>query len=201
MTYYGHIARRGFFVAQFITELGCVHGTLRAEPLVVLSILRADLHGTIFVACSNGLRQAHDMIYSCCVRQKTCRSILKHALKRCCNRKSCRRPVVSLSHATKIVPCKLALTLRSPSFWASHSGQTGLGSARIIFDKVKFKIEPSVRKSIWRLGVQSRLGLGLKLSPSNSLRRLKKDLVRFLSRRVKRGSAGRVRPSLTDIDL
>ena len=41
------------------------------------------------------------MIYDCCVRQKKCRSILKHVLKRCDNRKSCRRPVVSLSHATK----------------------------------------------------------------------------------------------------
>ena len=41
------------------------------------------------------------MIYDCCVRQKKCRSILKHVLKRYDNRKSCRRPVVSLSHATK----------------------------------------------------------------------------------------------------
>ena len=41
------------------------------------------------------------MIYDCCVRQKKCRSILKHVLKRCDSRKSCRRPVVSLSHATK----------------------------------------------------------------------------------------------------
>ena len=41
------------------------------------------------------------MVYDCCVRQKKCRSILKHVLKRCDNRKSCRRPVVSLSHATK----------------------------------------------------------------------------------------------------
>ena len=41
------------------------------------------------------------MIYDCCVRQKKCRSILKHVLKRCDNRKSCRRPLVSLSHATK----------------------------------------------------------------------------------------------------
>ena len=48
------------------------------------------------------------MIYDCCVRQKKCRSILKHVLKRCDNNcKSCRRPVVSLSHATKSV-------LRSP---------------------------------------------------------------------------------------
>ena len=54
-----------------------------------------------FVACDNGLRQAHDVIYNCCVRQKKCRSILKHVLKRCDNRKSCRRLVVSLSHATK----------------------------------------------------------------------------------------------------
>ena len=37
--------------------------------------IRADLHGTIFVACDNGLRQTHDMIYDCCVRQKKCRSI------------------------------------------------------------------------------------------------------------------------------
>ena len=68
-------------------------------------ILKADLHGTIFVACDNGLRQAHDMIYDCCVRQKECRSVLK----RCDNCKSCRRPVVRLSHKTKIVPCKSAL--------------------------------------------------------------------------------------------
>ena len=54
-----------------------------------------------FVACDNGLRQVHDMIYDCFVRQKKCRSILKHVLKRCDNRKSCRRPVVSLSHAAK----------------------------------------------------------------------------------------------------
>ena len=59
-----------------------------------------------FVACDNGLRQAHDMIYDCCVRQEKCRNILKHVLKRYDNRKSCLRPVVSLSHATKIVPCK-----------------------------------------------------------------------------------------------
>ena len=74
-----------------------------------VGFFRADLHSTIFVACDNGLRQTHDMIYDCCVRQKKCRSILKHVLKRCDNRKSCRRPVVSLSHATKIVPCKSAL--------------------------------------------------------------------------------------------
>ena len=37
----------------------------------------ADLHATIFVAYDNGLRQAHDMIYNCCVRQEKCRSILR----------------------------------------------------------------------------------------------------------------------------
>ena len=37
---------------------------------MLLQSLRADLQGTIFVACDNGLRQAHDMIYDCCVRQK-----------------------------------------------------------------------------------------------------------------------------------
>ena len=78
---------------------------------MAMILVWADLHGTIFVACDNGLRQAHDMIYDCCVRQKKCPGILKHVLKRCDNRKSCRRPVVSLSHATKIVPCKSALTL------------------------------------------------------------------------------------------
>ena len=41
------------------------------------------------------LRQAHDMIYDCCARQEKCRSILKHVLKRCDNRKSCRRPVIA----------------------------------------------------------------------------------------------------------
>ena len=40
-----------------------------------------------FVACDNSLRQAHDMIYDCCVRLQKCRSILKHVLKRCDNRK------------------------------------------------------------------------------------------------------------------
>jgi len=43
-------------------------------------------------------------------RSKKCRSILKHVLTRCDNYKSRRRPVVRLSHATKIVPCKSALT-------------------------------------------------------------------------------------------
>ena len=81
-----------------------------------MSNLRADLHGTIFVACENGLQLARDMTYNCCVREKKCRSILKHGLKRCGNCKSCRtcRPVVmSLSHATKIVQCKSALRVRS----------------------------------------------------------------------------------------
>ena len=49
------------------------------------------------------------MVYDCRVRQEKCRSILKHVLKRYDNRKSCLRPVVSLSHATKIAPCKAAL--------------------------------------------------------------------------------------------
>ena len=40
-----------------------------------------------------------------------CRSILKHVLKCRDNRKSCHRPVVCLSHATKIALCKSALSL------------------------------------------------------------------------------------------
>ena len=67
----------------------------------VKNFVRADLHGTIFVACDNCLRQAHDIVHDCCVRQEKCRSILKHVLKRYDNPKSCLRPVVSLSHATK----------------------------------------------------------------------------------------------------
>ena len=59
------------------------------SPPLLLRILRADLYGKIFVACDNGLRRAHDMIYDCCVRQEKCRSILKHVLKRYDNRKSC----------------------------------------------------------------------------------------------------------------
>ena len=83
------------------------------EVIGIEECVRADLHGTIFVACDNGLRQAHDMTYDCCVRQKKCRSSLKHVLKRCDSRKSCRRPVVSLSRATKTVPCKSALRRES----------------------------------------------------------------------------------------
>ena len=64
-----------------------------------------------FVACDNGLRQAHDMIYDCCVRQKKCRSILKHVLKRCDNRKSCRRRCRELVACDKIVSCKSALSV------------------------------------------------------------------------------------------
>ena len=61
--------------------------------------VRADLHGTIFVSCdklTTGLR--HDLRLGC--TSEKCRSILKHVLKRCSNRKSCRRPAVSLSHGS-----------------------------------------------------------------------------------------------------
>ena len=70
---------------------------------------RADLHGTIFCHMRQRLTTGprHDLRLLC--TSEKCRSILKHFLKRCDNRKSCRRPVVSLSHATKIVPCKSAL--------------------------------------------------------------------------------------------
>jgi len=52
---------------------------------------RAHLHGTIFVSCDNlttGLR--HDLRLVC--TPEKCRSILKHDLKRCSSRKSCRGP-------------------------------------------------------------------------------------------------------------
>ena len=73
---------------------------------------RADKHDTI-LSHATGSRQAYDMIYDC-------RSVLKRVLKGYDifsdvhnNRKSCRRPVAeSLSHATKIVPCKSALKSR-----------------------------------------------------------------------------------------
>ena len=50
-------------------DLGSIF-CIRPRVLANLRDLRADLHGTIFVACDNGSRQAHDMIYDCCVRQK-----------------------------------------------------------------------------------------------------------------------------------
>ena len=80
--------------------------------------LRGDLQGTIFVACDKltaGLR--HDLRLP--QRFKTCFKMLRHFSDVHTNRKSCRRPVVSLSHATKIVPCKSALTSRD------CSGRTG----------------------------------------------------------------------------
>ena len=71
--------------------------------------LRADLHAVRFLSHATSSRQAYDITYNC-------RSVLKHVLK--CydifsdvhvNRKSCPGPVASLSHTTKIVPCKSAL--------------------------------------------------------------------------------------------
>ena len=62
-----------------------------------------------FLSHATSSRQAYDMTYDS-------RSVLKHVFK--ChdifsgvhvNRKSCRGPVASLSHTTKIVPCKSAL--------------------------------------------------------------------------------------------
>ena len=84
--------------------------------------VRANLHGTIFVPCDNGLQQAHDMIYDCCVHQKKCRSILKHVLKCHDNR----RPVVCLSHATKIVPCKSSLISFEKIYFSKKSMITKL---------------------------------------------------------------------------
>ena len=68
------------------------------------------------------------MIYDCCVRQKKCRSILKHVLKSCDNRKSCRRPVVSLPHATKSYRVNRPLVFTevfkvSSYFWAVEGGK------------------------------------------------------------------------------
>ena len=40
-------------------------------------------------------------LHNIILRQRKCRSILKHVLKRCDNRKSCHRPVVSFSPASK----------------------------------------------------------------------------------------------------
>ena len=86
------------------------------------------------------------------------------------------------------------LSRRSPSFWASHSSQTGLGNARIIFLTTR-KSKSSLKYENRRLGVRSRLGLGLKPSPSNGLRILNKDLTRFLQSPfflVKKDSVSRV---------
>ena len=59
----------------------------------------------------------HDLRLLC--TSGKCRSILKHVLKRYDNRKSCLRPVVSLSHATKIAPCKSAQ--RMPTIVIAHT--------------------------------------------------------------------------------
>ena len=67
---------------------------------VSLYTIWADLHGAISVAC-NMLKTGLQLVYDCRVRQRKCRSILKHVLKRCDNRKSCHRPVVSFSPAPK----------------------------------------------------------------------------------------------------
>ena len=64
-------------------------------------ILQADLRGTILMHAGSS-RQAYDMTYDC-------RSVFQHVSKIFLTYTSCRRPVVSLSHATKIVPCKSAL--------------------------------------------------------------------------------------------
>ena len=76
---------------------------------------KADLHGTIFVSCdklTTGLR--HDLRLVC--TSEKCFGILKQVLKRCGNRKSCRRPAVSFSHATKIVTCNSALRVSYHTF-------------------------------------------------------------------------------------
>ena len=82
--------------------------------------LRADLHGTIFVACDN-CKLTAGLQYDLRLPQRfrTCFKMLRHFSDVHTNHKSCRRPVVSLSHATKIVPCKSALTNRV------CSGRTG----------------------------------------------------------------------------
>ena len=68
-------------------------------------IVRADLHGTIFASCDKLTTWLTIGVY---VRKM-------HVLKRCGNRKSCRRRALSLSHGTKIVMCKSALT--APVYW------------------------------------------------------------------------------------
>ena len=74
--------------------------------------LRADLRPIytvrFFVACdklTTGLR--HDL--RLLQRFKTCVKFYDIFSDGHVNRKSCRWPVVSLSHATKVVPCKSAL--------------------------------------------------------------------------------------------
>ena len=65
------------------------------------AIFRADLHGTIFVACdklATSLRQAYDITYDC-------RSVLKcYDIFFLTN-----TTIISELHATKIVQCKSAL--------------------------------------------------------------------------------------------
>ena len=53
-------------------------------------------------------RKVYVIVQFCTIGPRVVGNELKHVLKRCDNRKSCRGPAVSLSHATKIVPCKSA---------------------------------------------------------------------------------------------
>ena len=48
------------------------------------------------------------MIYDCCVRLQKCRSIFKHVLKRCDNRKVMSQACRELVACDKIVSCKSA---------------------------------------------------------------------------------------------
>ena len=51
------------------------------SPFSIVGIVKADLQGTTLSHATSLLQLAYD----CCVRQKNCRRVLKHVLKRCDN--------------------------------------------------------------------------------------------------------------------
>ena len=73
-----------------------------------------------FLSHATSLRQAYDLRLGC--TSEKCRSILKHVLKRCSNRKSCRRPAVSLSHGSNYPMIDLSQQLKHSSrFTREHT--------------------------------------------------------------------------------
>ena len=83
-----------FYISDITNSLSYSGKSFRKKSMLKIfraNVLKSCRKGRFtrydFFACDNGLRQAHDMIYDCCVRLQKCRSILKHILKRCDNRK------------------------------------------------------------------------------------------------------------------
>lgn len=80
--------------------------------------------------------------------------------------------------ASKRCSAEIALSRCSPSFWASHFGQTGLGSAHTVFlarpkSNLQYENQHGVRSGI-------EIYPGFETGSKNGLRILNKELTRFL---------------------